>query len=106
MDVVGLADQGFVARCPLEFRLANHARFEKDLERAVNGGQSDPVALFEHPFPNLLDSGMVLGLEQRLPDQLALRGLLEVLLGEKVLETILLPHRSRDYNRDIVLLSP
>ena len=45
MEVIGLLDDSFVARHTGKFRLADHARSQKDLEGAIDRRNPDPMPL-------------------------------------------------------------
>src|SRR5262245_29235992 len=93
MEVVGLTDHRFVPGNSVHFRLTDEPGLQKDLNGAVDRGEADAMPFFQEVIPHLLHRRMPFGVEERRPDQLPLRSLLELLFRKELLQLFALFHR-------------
>src|SRR6185369_2371284 len=91
--MVRLTDDGFIPGKSVQFRLTEQSGLQKDIDRAINGSETDAMTLFQQVIAHLLYRRMALGDEQRRPYQLPLRSFLELLFREELLQFFALFHR-------------
>jgi hypothetical protein len=97
MQMIWLIHHGFVARHSGKLRLPDHSSRQQDLQRAIDRGNPDPMPLRKKQIADLLHGRMPFGMSQQSPDQLALRGFLQLLACEQFLELFARFHRPRLY---------